>query len=102
MTRHIVMWNYADGFTAEENTANAVKMKSLLEELKGKIDGIVEIKVQINNLPSSNRDILLDSLFESQEALAAYIIHPEHKRVGEFVRAMTKERACVDFEVKIL
>jgi hypothetical protein len=98
MVRHIVLWNYADGFTPEENTQNAQKMKSLLEELPGLIDGIVELKVQINPLPLSNRDIMLDSLFESEEALAAYIVHPEHKRVGEFVRSVTKDRACIDYK----
>jgi hypothetical protein len=82
-----------------ENIQNAQKMKSLLEELPRLIDGIVELKVQINPMQSSNRDIMLDSLFESEEALAAYIIHPEHKRVGEFVRSVTKDRACMDYRL---
>jgi len=99
MVRHIVLWNYADGISSEENVQNAQKMKSLLGELPSLIDGIVELKVQINAMPSSNRDIMLDSLFESEEALAAYIIHPEHKRVGEFVRSVTKDRACVDYKI---
>ena len=99
MVRHIVLWNYADDFSAEENIQNVQKMKSLLEELPSLIDGIVELKVQINAMPSSNRDIMLDSLFESEEALAAYIVHPEHKRVGEFVRSVTKDRACVDYKI---
>jgi hypothetical protein len=73
-------------------------MKSLLEELPKLIDGIVELKVQISPMPSSNRDIILDSLFENEEALAAYIVHPEHKRVGEFVRSVTKDRACMDYK----
>jgi len=101
MVRHIVLWNFrdgADGFSAEENAQNAQKMKTLLEELPSLIDGIVELKVQINAMQSSNRDIMLDSLFESEEALAAYIVHPEHKRVGEFVRSVTKDRACVDYK----
>jgi hypothetical protein len=100
MVRHIVLWNFrdgADGFSPEENLQNAQKMKSLLEELSNLIDGIVELKVHINAMPSSNRDIMLDSLFENEEALAAYIVHPEHKRVGEFVRSVTKDRACVDY-----
>jgi vesicle coat complex subunit len=88
MTKHIVLWNYADGFSPEENLQNAQKMKGLLEELPNLIDGIVELKVHINMMQSSNRDIMLDSLFESEEALAAYIGHPEHKRVGEFVRSV--------------
>jgi heme-degrading monooxygenase HmoA len=91
------MWNYADGNTSEQNTENARKMKDLLEELPGLIDGIVELKVQINTLSGSNRDIMLDSLFEDEDALSAYIKHPEHKRVGQFVRAVTKDRACIDY-----
>ena len=97
MTRHIVMWNYADGFTPEENAQNAIKMKALLEELPSLITGIVELKLHINDMESSNRDLMLDSTFESADALAAYIVHDEHKRVGEFVRAVTKDRACVDY-----
>jgi hypothetical protein len=97
MVRHIVLWNYADGFSPDENIHNAQKMKGLLEELPSLIDGIIELKVQINPMSSSNRDIMLDSLFESEEALTAYIVHPEHKRVGEFVRSVTKDRACVDY-----
>jgi hypothetical protein len=99
MIRHFVLWNFADGFSPDENIHNAQKMKSLLEELPSLIDGIVELKVQIEMMPSSNRDIMLDSLFESEEALAAYIVHPEHKRVGEFVRSVTKDRACVDYSL---
>jgi len=93
------MWNFADGFTPDENITNARKMKALLEQLTGLIPGIAELTVQIAPIDSSNRDIMLDSLFESPEALAAYIIHPEHKRVGEFVRAVTKDRACMDFTI---
>ena len=99
MVQHIVLWNYADGFSPEENVQNAQKMKSMLEGLPGLIDGIVELKVQISPMPSSNRDIMLDSLFESEEALSAYIVHPEHKRVGKFVRSVTKDRACMDYKV---
>ena len=97
MIRHIVAWNYKDGFTESENRENALKIKSDLEALIKCIDGIVELKVHINMLPSSNRDIVLDSLFQSEEALAAYQAHPEHKRVGAFVGAVTQNRACVDY-----
>jgi hypothetical protein len=93
------MWNFADGFTPQENADNAAKMKAMLEELTALIDGIAELKVQTAPLAGSNRDIMLDSLFTSEEALSAYIVHPEHKRVGEFVRAVTKDRACVDYVV---
>ncbi|HCQ89681.1 MAG TPA: stress protein [Clostridium sp.] len=97
MVRHIVTWNYKDGFSEEENKENATKVKNELEAVVEKINGIIELKVHINALSSSNRDIVLNSLFESEEALAAYQIHPEHKRVSSFIGSVMKNRTCIDY-----
>ena len=97
MVRHIVAWNYKEGLTESENKANALKIKTELEALAGCIDGIIEIKVYAETLKSGNRDVVLNSLFESREALAAYQIHPEHKKVSEFVRTVMQDRACIDY-----
>jgi hypothetical protein len=97
MVRHIVAWNFADGFTADENRNNAEIMKKELENLKGMIEGLVSIEVFINQLESSDSDVLLDSLFESEAALNAYIVHPEHVRVGtNYVKPVVKNRKCID------
>jgi len=97
MVRHIVTWNFKDGFSDDENRRNALTLKTELENLKGTIEGIVELEVHVNALPSSNRAVALNSLFVSEEALAAYQVHPEHKRVGEFVAAVLRDRACIDY-----
>jgi hypothetical protein len=97
LVRHIVTWNYKKGFTDVENMDNALKVKSELESLIHCIDGIIELKVSINALSSSNRDIILNSLFENEETLAAYQIHPEHKRVSVFVGSVMQDRACIDY-----
>ena len=97
MLRHIVTWNYKDGFTDKENKENAQKVKSELESLTQCIDGIMELKVYINELSSSNKDIFLNSLFESEAALAAYQIHPEHQRVSKYVGSVMQNRACIDY-----
>ena len=94
---HIVAWNYADGFTYAENKANAEKIKQDLEALKGVIPEIVEIKVQINILPTSTKEIVLYTVFESTENLQAYQIHPEHKKAGAFIGKVTKDRVCLDY-----
>ncbi|MHB8129286.1 MAG: Dabb family protein [Mobilitalea sp.] len=97
MVRHIVAWNYVEGFTKEENRKNAEIMKKELENLKNLIDGIVSIEVYIDPLGSSDSDLLLDSVFESEDALKAYIIHPEHVRVGTTcVKPVTMNRKCID------
>lgn len=98
MVRHIVMWNFAEGLADEEKCARAEAIKRELEALPELIDGIVELSVIIDPMPTGNRDIVLNSLFESEEAFRTYVDHPEHKRVGaEFVRPYTQNRAAADF-----
>ena len=97
MVRHIVMWNYKDGFTEAENKENAEQVKRELESLACCIDGIVEFDVHINELASSNKDVILNSLFESEDALASYQAHPEHQRVSAFVGTVLQDRSCFDY-----
>jgi len=97
MVRHIVIWNHKDEFSEVEKKENALRIKSELEALTQCIDEIIELKVHINALDSSNRDVILNSLFENESTLAAYQIHPEHKKVGVFVGAVMQDRACIDY-----
>jgi len=97
MVRHIVSWNFKDGLSDAENSRNALAVKTELENLKGTIEGIVELEVHTNVLHSSNKDIVLNSLFVSEEALAAYQAHPDHKKVGELVAKVLQDRACIDY-----
>ena len=97
MLRHIVTWNYKDGLSDIENKENALKVKHELESLISCINGIIEMKVYINELKSSNRDIILNSLFVSEDALSAYQVHPEHRRVSEFIGSVMQNRACIDY-----
>jgi hypothetical protein len=100
MVKHIVAWNYAEGFSPEENRKNAEAMKRELENLIHLIPGIKSIHLYIEPLATSDMDLVLDSEFESEEALKSYVIHPEHVRVGtNFVKPYTKDRKCVDFQM---
>ena len=97
MVRHIVMWNFKDGFTDDENIFNANKVKDSLEALTSIIDGIISLEVIISSLKSSNRDIVLNSLFIDETALANYQIHPDHVRVSNYVGTVMMNRSCVDY-----
>lgn len=100
MVKHIILWQLKDEFSQEEKINIKKGIKANLEALKGKIEGLIEIKVQTECLPSSNVDLMLDSSFESEDALKAYAIHPEHVFVADtFVRPYTKTRSCIDFEI---
>jgi len=97
MLRHIVTWNFKDGFSDIENKQNALTVKTELENLKNLISDIIELKVFINALPSSNRDIVLNSLFENEKTLSQYQSHPEHQRVSADVGTVLQNRACIDY-----
>ena len=100
MVKHVIIWNLKDTLTEEEKNVVKVNAKKKLEALVGKIDGLIDLKVQIEFLSTSNGEMMLDSTFESFEALKAYAIHPAHQAVAnEFVRPYTASRSCVDFEV---
>ena len=85
---------------AERDSVKA-EIKSGLEGLKEKIPGLLEIKVVTEGrLESSTADLMLDSTFESFNALKGYSKHPEHIKVAdEKVRPFTASRICLDFEV---
>ena len=80
----------------------AADIKSGLESLEGRIPGLISIHVQSDNiLPSSNADIMLDSCFESHDALKNYAVHPNHLAIANSaVRPFTEVRLCLDFEDK--
>ena len=100
MTKHIILWQLADTLTAEEKTAVKAGIKEGLEGLAGQIPGLVDIKVYTEGLPSSNADVMLDSTFESFEALKNYAVHPAHQDAANTkVRPFTASRMCLDFEV---
>jgi len=99
MYRHIVIWNYKEGFTPEENKANAAKAKLDLEALAEMIPGIIELKVYTDLLPSGDTDVILESIFESEAALANYTPHPEHQRVAAYIRTIFTNRRCADYEI---
>ena len=100
MVKHIIIWNLKDTLTENERHSVKLNAKKNLEALVGKIDGLINLKIEIDFLPTSNGEMMLDSTFESFEALNAYAIHPLHQAAAnEFVRPYTASRSCVDFEI---
>ncbi|MBQ7821556.1 MAG: Dabb family protein [Clostridia bacterium] len=95
MVKHIILWKLK-----EEHNNEDVKrgIKEGLEGLLGVIPGLIEIKVQTEKLASSNADVMLYSIFESEDALRGYAVHPEHVKVADTkVRPFTETRSCIDF-----
>ena len=100
MVKHVILWTLKEEFSAEEKADIKKNIKEGLEGLKGKIPGLLEIKVYTDALESSNTDLMLDSTLESVEALKAYATHPDHVFVADtMVRPYTAVRSCLDFEI---
>ena len=96
MVKHIILWKLKN---EHNNTEVKQGIKNSLEGLIGRIPGLVEIKVQTESLASSNADVMLYSVFESEEALKGYATHPDHVFVADtYVRPFTETRLCLDFE----
>ena len=100
MVKHIILWNLKDELTVEEKAEIKMGIKEGLEGLQGKIEGLVDIKVNTGGLSSSTADLMLDSTFISEDALKFYASHPLHQDVANTkVRPFTKQRSCLDFEI---
>jgi len=98
MVKHVIIWNLKEDL--EDKAAVKAGIKEGLEGLKGQIPGLIDIHVYTEGLASSNGDVLLDSSFESEEALKGYAVHPAHVAVANGkVRPFTASRVCMDYEV---
>ncbi len=100
MVKHIILWKLKDNPTEGTKDEAIAKIKTELEALVGVVVGLVSLKVIRADLASSNADIMLDSTFESEQALKGYQVHPMHVAAATFVRANTEVRLCADYTVE--
>ena len=82
MVKHIILWKIKEEKTEEEKVEIKANVKKGLEGLQGQIPGLVSIHVQTDSLASSTADLMLNSSFESEEALKNYAVHPAHVAVA--------------------
>ena len=99
MVKHIILWKLKD-MPETERAERLKKIKEGLEGLEGKIPGMTDIHVIIEKLGTSTADAMLDSTFESAEALNGYSTNPDHVAVAEtFIRPYIEIRSCIDYEI---
>ena len=68
MVKHVILWQLKDELSESEKKEVSAGIKEGLEGLKGQIPGLIDVKVVIDKLESSNADVMLDTSFESEEA----------------------------------
>jgi hypothetical protein len=97
LIRHVVMWNVR-GATPDEKAANVERLRRSFHSLRGRIPGLLHLEIGIDSSGVDYAcDVVLVSEFESQAALDAYAVHPEHLRVKEEVGDMRTHRYQVDY-----
>ena len=97
MVKHIIIWKLKE-MPEKDKEIQLKLIKENLEGLAGKIPGMTGISVNIAGLDTSNGDAILDSTFESEEALHAYHKNPDHNAVANrYIRPYIETRLCVDY-----
>lgn len=97
MVKHMIIWKLKEDLPDPAATKAAIKAE--LEGLLGKIDGLKEMKILTEGFPCSAGDLMMDSAFDSAEALAAYQKHPAHVAIADgLVGPSVSQRLSFDYE----
>ena len=98
MVKHMIIWKLKEDISNPEEVA--LSIKTSLEGLVGKIEGLVEMHILTKCFEGSAGDIMMDSTFESKAALDFYIKHPLHQEAANtFVRPNVEQRLSFDYEI---
>ena len=99
MFKHIVMWRFIDGANGKSKQQHAQWVKEHLEALVGVIPEIKALEVGINVCVAGTAyDAVLVSSFEDADAMERYKVHPAHVAAVGFIRSVTCDRVCFDYE----
>jgi len=100
LIKHIVMWNLR-GDTDQAKARAIEVLKRSFESLRGRIPGLLHLEIGVDSSRIDYAcDVVLYSEFESQAALDAYAVHPEHQRVKQELADLRIARHQVDYRVE--
>ena len=98
MVKHVIIWALKDDIADKKELMKKIKVE--LEGLVGKIEGLLEMKIIIEGLPSCKGDLMLDSTFTDEAALKYYSAHPDHVAIADgLVRPNVATRLAYDYEI---
>jgi hypothetical protein len=98
MIKRIVFWRVV-GQSSQDRQANAHRIKALLDNLSGKIPGLLNLEVYLNEDSSSDAaDLVFITEFKDKQSLADYDGHPEHVKIKPEVASLRTERRVVVYE----
>jgi hypothetical protein len=98
MIKHVIAWTLA----ADDAPGKSAAFTEIAQGLGGLPHVIPELKTlhigQDVAQTDGNWDLVAIMDFDSTEGLAAYQVHPEHKKVAAMIRTHVTGRAVVDYE----
>ena len=100
MIRHIVMWNLHDQAEGSDKATNLQKAQALLLSCAQVVPGIraFEVATATPGMDCTN-DLVLHMLLDDAQVLSDYQNHPDHLAIKPFMKAVVKERRCMDYTV---
>ena len=97
MIKHIVFWKVKPAGDRQAHLAAVEELRKRFEYLKTVIPEILEAQVGYNFNDGDVFNMCIDSLFRDEEGLNAYIVHPEHLKLREWLNSVTYDKAIFDF-----
>jgi hypothetical protein len=98
MLTHIVMWKLKDHAEGADKASNLALARALLEACAHLTAGIHRFEVATAQPGHEcTYDLILNAVFEDDEALQAYQNHPDHVAIKPFIGAIRLERQCMDY-----
>ncbi len=101
MIKHIVWWTLHESAENASASENGLKIKEWAESLVEKIDAAISIEVSVKPQSTTTvaAQVILQSAHKSMEDLQAYSDHPEHQKLGAFIKKVASSRNAIDYEI---
>lgn len=99
MIKRMVMWKLKDSHEGMNKDELIAEFRRVIEGLKSAVAEIktMELGKSFSELPITY-DVALYSEFDSKEDYEVFLKHPEHLKVGKFIRQIRTDVALVEYE----
>lgn len=78
---------------------NVLKAQEVLLSMRGKIEVLRDVQVEVNiRHGGSSFDLILITKFDAMDDLEAYLIHPVHVEVSQYIGSVLETGASVCYE----
>jgi hypothetical protein len=97
MLKHIVMIKFNPGEDSEQLSGEYMQMLNALKDSVPSLKSM-EVGKNISTKPSAYH-LVLTALFDDEEGLNAYRVHPDHVKILERMKTTVEKVAAVDYFV---